>query len=198
MDIEGDIRRRAESGDDEGAATLALTTYGPELLGFLVSFLGNHEEASEAFAQLGEDLWRGLPGFGFRSSMRTWLYTLARHAAHRLRRSARVRRRHFSPLSGASELVESIRSRTLPHLRTEAKDAIARLRASLEPDDRALLVLRLDRAMSWSEVARVLAPDQDERRAAARLRKRFQLVKDRLRALATVEGLVRGPDDEAT
>jgi len=196
VDSEGEIRQRAEQGDRGAAATLALETYGPELLGFLVTLLGDHDDAAEAFAQLGEDLWRGLPGFAFDCSMRTWLYTLARHAACRLGRGARVRRRHALPLSGVSELAERIRTATLPHLRTEARDAVARLRASLVPDDRALLVLRLDRAMSWTEIAAVLAPEEAAPRAAARLRKRFQLVKERLRGLATAEGLVRGDGDD--
>lgn len=51
------------------------------------------------------------------------------------------------------------------------------------PEDRMLLVLRLDREMSWTEVARVLtddAADADVSREAARLRKRFERVKAKL------------------
>ncbi|MBI4956330.1 MAG: RNA polymerase sigma factor [Myxococcales bacterium] len=196
VDVEAEIRAARERGDLHAAATLALEAYGPELLGFLVSLLGDPDAADEAFAQLGEDLWRGLPGFEARSSARTWLYTLARHAAYRLVRGARVRNKYAAPASQISAVAEAVRTRTLPFLRTEARDGIARLRAALDPDDRALLVLRLDRNMSWTEVAAVLAPDEEPVRAAARLRKRFQLVKDRLRERARELGLVGERKDD--
>ena len=59
-----------------------------------------------------------------------------------------------------------------------------------------LLILRVDRRLEWVEIARVLAGDDglvDDtslKREAARLRKRFQIVKDRLRDMAKREGLV--------
>jgi RNA polymerase sigma-70 factor (ECF subfamily) len=195
LDIEHEIETACARGDFPGAATRALEHYGPELYGFIVSLMGDRAGAADAFSQFSEDLWRGLPSFAFRSSARTWLYTLARHAAFRVLRSERVRRRHKAPLSELGEVAERVRTATLPHLRSEAKDAIARLRAGLEPDDRALLVLRLDRGLAWSEVARVLAPDEEPVRAAARVRKRFQLVKDRLRVAAEAAGLVRARED---
>jgi RNA polymerase sigma-70 factor (ECF subfamily) len=52
--------------------------------------------------------------------------------------------------------------------------------------DRMLLILRVDRELSWRDLARVVlggSPTPVElEREAVRLRKRFQLVKERLRA----------------
>ena len=68
------------------------------------------------------------------------------------------------------------------------------LRDHLPTDDQTLLILRVDRDLSWNEVALVMtydgeAPTDDRvKRESARLRKRFELVKDRLRTLAEEEG----------
>jgi RNA polymerase sigma-70 factor (ECF subfamily) len=198
VDLEEDIRGLRESGDLHRAATRAIEGYGPEILGFLVTWMRNEDDASDVFAQASEDFWTGLARFEGRSSYRTWFYVLARHAASRLRRSPHRRAERQVPLSAAEDAAERVRSRTLPHLRTDVKDRFAAIREALDPDDRALLVLRVDREMGWNDVARVLAPDEvatDEglTRAAARIRKRFQVVKDEIRERAKAAGLL--PDE---
>jgi RNA polymerase sigma-70 factor (ECF subfamily) len=176
----------------DSAATRALESYGPELYGFLVTYFGNEADASEVFSQLGEDLWKGLPSFALGCSVRTWLYVLARHAAARFRRSPWNRRTGDSHLDA---LVESVRTRTQPWLRTDVKDRFRAVRDSLDPEDRSLLVLRVDRGLSWEEVARVMlsleAPDAVAlERESARLRKRYQALKEELRKRAHEAGLV--------
>jgi RNA polymerase sigma-70 factor (ECF subfamily) len=199
--LEEAIRRACRSEQLDDALTAALEGYGPEVLGFLVATLRREEDASEVFSMLAEDLWRGLPRFRWDCSFRTWLYCLARHASSRHRRSSRARERRFVPLSAISDVADRVRSHTLPYLRTEMKSGIARLRESLEPEDQALLILRVDRKLSWEEVARVLASEEDAeldeaalRRASARLRKRMQQLKRSLRERAAREGLLG--DDE--
>jgi RNA polymerase sigma-70 factor (ECF subfamily) len=63
-----------------------------------------------------------------------------------------------------------------------------------------LLILRVDRRLDWTEIARVLLETPEHlppdaaalKREAARLRKRFQIVKDRLRERVEREGLLGG------
>ena len=43
------------------------------------------------FSEFAEDFWRGLEGFRWRTSLRSWGYTLARNAANRYQRSRRRR-----------------------------------------------------------------------------------------------------------
>jgi RNA polymerase sigma-70 factor (ECF subfamily) len=182
------------SGDLRAAVAASVEAYGSEILGFLVTFLRDEHDASEAFSQACEDLWTGIARFEGRASLRTWFYVLARHAAARLRRSPhRLRDRLLTP-GEIGNVVEQVRSRTLPHLRTSVKDRFAVIRDSLDEDDRALLVLRVDREMSWEDIARVFAAegasDQDRTRECARLRKRFQLVKEEIRNRAREAGLL--------
>jgi RNA polymerase sigma-70 factor (ECF subfamily) len=62
-------------------------------------------------------------------------------------------------------------------------------RARLSPEERALLVLRLDRDLAWREVATVLSADGEPVDEAA-LRKRFERLKAKLAQLAREEGLL--------
>jgi RNA polymerase sigma-70 factor (ECF subfamily) len=97
-------------------------------------------------------------------------------------------------MSEVTDIAAAVRSRTLNHLRTEVKNRFAEIRDALPQEDRALLVLRVDRNMAWNEIARVLYPEDESdealAKAAARLRKRFQLVKDAIRARAREVGLI--------
>jgi RNA polymerase sigma-70 factor (ECF subfamily) len=196
--LEGSVRALCDRGDHTAAATAALRGYGGELFGFLVAVHRDEAEANDVFSEVAEAVWRGLPAFGWNSTLRTWAYAIARNVSRTRRRNA-GRRHRRAPLAGESALehvAQAVRTETLAFLRTEKRSRLVALRDSLEPEDRMLLVLRVDRKLAWRELARVLAEDDGEldeaalTREAARLRKRFQTVKDRLRELARKEGLV--------
>jgi RNA polymerase sigma-70 factor, ECF subfamily len=175
------------------AATLALQAYGPEVFGFLIGLMGSEADAAETFSQVTEDLWRGLPSFGMRCSVRTWLYLIARHAAARFRRSPWNRGGRTGD-AALDEQIALVRSRTPAWARTGARDHLRALRSELTPEDQVLLVLRLDRRLSWNEVALVTLGSESPpagavQREAARLRKRFQGLKEELRARAVRVGL---------
>jgi RNA polymerase sigma-70 factor (ECF subfamily) len=188
--LEGRILAALDRDNLSQAATHIIRGYGPEVLGFLVGIHGDHDEASETFAQTCEDLWRGLPGFARRSSVRTWLYTLARYAAYdRLDKRGRARRRTVPLSDVVSQLQARVRDKTLSFLKSETRSRLAELRATLPVDDQTLLILRLDKKLEWNDIARVMGCD-NLTRESARLRKRYQLAKDRLRALAKKEGLL--------
>jgi RNA polymerase sigma-70 factor (ECF subfamily) len=198
QDVEAVIAELVRAGSFDAAATHALEAYGPELFGFLAHTLGNESDSGEVFSQVAEDLWKGLPGFRLRCTVRTWLYVLGRHAIARYRRSPwnRGERRHSE--SKIDSIVELARSRTQPWLRTEVKDKMRILRESLDDDDRTLLTLRVDRDLPWEDIARVMLgaeePEpQQVTRETARLRKRFQLLKAELRQRAVAAGLIDEP-----
>jgi RNA polymerase sigma-70 factor (ECF subfamily) len=191
--VDDELRALHAQGAFDRVATAALDAYGPELYGFLVHTLGKEADAAEVFGELGENLWAALPAFEFRCSVRTWLYVLARHAAARFRRSPWQRKARGE--SGLDDAIAHARSRTAPWLRTDVKDRFRALRDALPAEDRELLVLRVDRDLSWDDVSRVMLGDASPdaaalRTEAARLRKRYQHVKDELRRRAKESGLV--------
>jgi len=187
-ELEQTIQEACQQQDWQAAATLALRGYGPEVLGFLIGLENSEQRGRDVFSTFCEDLWRGLPGFGWDCSLRTWIYCVARHACFREKRNERRRPRGI-PLSQApavAEIALQVRSGTHTFQRTEVKERVRRLREALPTADRMLLILRVDREMSWRDLARVVlgeGPNAVElEREAVRLRKRFQLVKERLRA----------------
>ena len=186
MTLDARVRALLERGEVDEAATAALEALGPSLLGFLGSLL-EEDDARDAFSIFAEDLWRGLPAFRFECSLRAWSYRLARHAAARLRKNAWNRRAERLPSSMASRLAASIAdSAQLPGGRREA---LRRLRESLDAGDQQLLSLRLDRELEWEELAELLSEDGPPVTAAA-LRKRFERLKERLGQMAQDAGLL--------
>jgi RNA polymerase sigma-70 factor (ECF subfamily) len=187
------IQALCRAGAHDEATTAALRMYGVELLGFLRALAHSHDLAAEAFAELGEDVWRGLPRFRWQSSLRSWMYSLARNALAQLRRDPRRRAERNLPLSIAPDVAAVVRTVTLEIQRTEVKDEFRVLREQLDPEEHEILLLRLDRGLAWKDIARILGgPDAEnlEGRAAA-LRKRFERAKERLRKLAIEHGLIR-------
>lgn len=202
--VEDAVKEAWERGDFDDAATRFLETCGAEILGFLVTRVRDKVDARDVFSEFCEDFWKGLPGFGWRCTMRGWAYTLAKHAADRFLRSPQQRRERNLTLpaeSRCSKLIETLRTGTLPHKKTEVKDKVQALREQLSQDDQTLLTLRLDRGLSWNEVAMVMEPEGGSlsgealRFASGRMRQRFYMIKERLRKIAEQEGLLPGGTD---
>jgi RNA polymerase sigma-70 factor (ECF subfamily) len=196
--LEHQLRQLWDQQRFEAVATLALEHYGQPILGLQIKMLRDPVTGSEAFSMFCEDLWKGLPRFQWRSSLRTWAFTLARNAAYRWQDDSGRRPDRNVSLERTPQLlevVERVRTRTLAYLRTEAVDDVSALRATLTPADQMLLTLRLEQRLSWKEIAPITLGDADAdaadvKREAARLRKRFQLVKEQLRKLARERGLL--------
>jgi RNA polymerase sigma-70 factor (ECF subfamily) len=76
------------------------------------------------------------------------------------------------------------------------KKRMRALRDRMPVDDQTLLVLRIDKGLSWNELAAIFSGEgealehEELVRWAARLRQRFTTVKQRLRALAVQEGII--------
>jgi RNA polymerase sigma-70 factor (ECF subfamily) len=180
------------------AARIAFQSYGDEILSFLMTRLRNPSDAHEVFSMFAEDLWTGLGGFGWRCSVRTWLYTLARNATSRYLLSPHKkgeRNLSLAQLESRSAVEERLRSATGVYQQTAIKDRFRLLREQLAEDDQTLLILRVDRGMSFRDLSLAMSGDAelDEptlAREAARHRKAFERVKTELRELAEREGLL--------
>lgn len=194
-DDEHDLRLAWDTGDFRAVATLALERYGPEILGVLAARMRSPADAAEVFSLFAENLWRGLPGFQWRCTLRSWAYRIARNAAVRWATAGERRpERNIEIDGGVLELAERVRSSTLAHLRSEVKSEIRRLREELPEPEQMLLILRVDKALEWPEIAAVLSDedlaDDELKREAVRLRKQFQRVTEKLRGLARERGIL--------
>ncbi|MCW5809266.1 MAG: RNA polymerase sigma factor [Deltaproteobacteria bacterium] len=194
-EAEDRIRAACDAKAFDRAATIALETYGDELMSYLVALLRNATDADDVFAAVTESLWKNLPRFRWDSSLRTYAYTIARRTFLKHLRDPQRGRREALSTESFQAIAARPRTRTATYLRTETKDKIAELRAQLDPEDQTLLILRVNRQLPWRDVARIMRDDDDDdddgddgeadldRRAAA-LRKRFERLKDELREKA--------------
>jgi RNA polymerase sigma-70 factor, ECF subfamily len=190
------IRAMVLAGHVGPAATRVLRDLGPEVFGFLRGALGSDTDADEVFAAASERVWLSLATFRWQCTLRTWVYVIARNEIARFVDGARRRNAGRVTPSELDQVIAVVRTETRSALRTEKRNKLRALRDELPVDDRTLLILRIDRDLQWEEIARTFlanpetCTEEEIRREAARCRKRFQLVKQRLAERARQEGLL--------
>ncbi len=196
-ELERQIREACQRGAYAEAMQSIVQGYGPEVLAFVHDRGAQSGDGDDVYADFTETLWRSLPAYRGDCSARTWAYLIARRAISRQRRFARSRRETALPSEFDSEMpcLAEVRSRTAPFVRTEIKSRARELRETLSEEDQQLLLLRLERNLSFRDIARVMSDDDaldDARltRESARLRKRFQHAKEQLAALLMADGLI--------
>jgi len=186
--IDRELRTMLANGERERATELAIRTYGPEVVGWLRSIMRSDADAQDAFSRMSEELWNSLQRFDGRCSVRTWCYMLARHAAAHVR--SHPRNAHEVLVSSVPSVLGAVTHvwNTTKGVAKQAEDVYAAIRGELADEDQTLLVLRVDKNLSWREIAQVLcgedaSADEVERKGAT-LRKQFERIKVRLRELA--------------
>ncbi len=193
--VEADVRALLAGGDDAGAAAAAIRFHGDEVFGFLLGALDSAGAAAEAYAGFGARVRREIGLFGWRCSLRTWVYSVSRRelAEHARRPPGTAARSSLAPVILAGPTA------TLPARSTGTAAVIAALRGRLPPEDRALLILRIDRELSFPELAVTslgeAAPPGHLLREAERIRAQLQRIRDDL-ARAAVEHQLLAPPGE--
>jgi RNA polymerase sigma-70 factor (ECF subfamily) len=191
------LREQHAQGRHADVVTHMLRELGPHLLGFVRSRIRDEAVAEDAYAAFCLDLWRSMPSFRGQCSFEGWAYLLLRNAINRtLQRVVRPRRQELgiSQLSAFPELEAQARTTLSSVGSPEQKDRFAALREQLDEHEQTLLVLRVDRNLSWKDVAQVFLGGQAEEpeleREAAKLRQRFQALKMKLARMAKAAGLL--------
>jgi RNA polymerase sigma-70 factor (ECF subfamily) len=159
---------------DEDAFAALVTPFRPSLYLLCYRMLGSVHDAEDAVQDTLVRAWRGLSGFEGRSSLRTWLHTVATHVCLREleRRSRRVLPVDYGPASDPDDplgkrLLESVWIEPLPNFvaadfaaadsRYEQKESVELAFVAalqhLPPLQRAVLIMRDVLAFSAAEVA---------------------------------------------
>jgi RNA polymerase sigma-70 factor (ECF subfamily) len=190
QDLEAEIGRLLDAGDLREAAAVAVRGLGRPVLMYLFKLLQDADAAQEVFSRSCEKLWRGIGEFRRECTLSTWFHRIAWNAARDYRMEARHRRERRLESSEKERIVAEVRTTTMRYLQTTVRDRFTKLREHLHAEDRSLLVLRVERDMSWKEIAMVMSENAkavDERT----LRKRYERLKTRLKKLAKTEGLLK-------
>jgi len=195
---ESRIKHLLSQGDAGGAVAVLVQACGSEVYGYLCHIVKDEDLAHDAFSEACERALRDIAAVRDVGSMRAWFYAVARHAA--LREVKQRARRRAQPISQLSEvLAAQVRSATLTQREAAVKDKLEELRSALTSEQQELLVLRVDRQLSWEEIARICSGEENPseallKRRSAACRKQFERAKDRIRELALSAGLLRPGD----
>ena len=187
MSKDHDIEALVDSGKLEEATEQILDTHGPELYNYMRKVCADPHLADDAFQNFSLDLWQGLESFEGRSSVETWAYTIARNAANQvMRRRADERERRLYTDEKRKLARRWTRTATRNWEKTEAKHWLWDVIEEFGPEARELFVLRIGNELDWKSIARIVEQDDtldgaELRRSSARLRKRYQRLKDKLR-----------------
>ena len=186
--LERRIQEHLAQGRLDEAATAVIQGYGPAILAFLCTLLPE-DDARDVYSIFAEDLWRSLRSFRGECTARAWAYRLAWHAAAKYLRDPYRARKERLATAAASRLAASATPRSVILRSARQHDRLGKLRQMLHPEERTLLVLRIDRELDWSEIAAVLSAEGLSISPVA-LRKRFERLKQKLERLARREGLL--------
>jgi RNA polymerase sigma-70 factor (ECF subfamily) len=147
---------RAAAGDRSAFDDLVVRR-APSVLRLIQLHVGRPDDAEDVLQQTFLAAWRGAAGFRGASSARTWLFTIARHAAWRRRDDVRRHEAAAVPLDElgvragwGSEDPEALA------LAAERRDLLRATFDTLDPLDREVLTLRDLEGQSGEETAALL------------------------------------------
>ena len=186
--IDARIIEHLEAQAYEEAAEIAITEYGPGIFGMYMGVFHDEAAAQDAFQQFSVQLWQSLPSFQNRSAFFTWAFTIARRTISRSlnRPELRVEQR-LPTLQERNLQARWARTSTAEWRNTATRNRFEAMCAELDPEERTLVMLRIDQEMSWKEIAVVIADDDEPldgaavTRSASALRKRFERIKNKMR-----------------
>lgn len=147
--------RAARVGDDE-AFRLIVDRYGPGMYRYALRLVGGSEaDAGEAVQEAFVSAWKGLEGFAWRSSLKTWLFRLVQRRAADLQR-------HRRPTPINDDLLSRIVQPAADNPLQDVMDGelLAALQEALDElpwHQRSAWLLREVEGMSYDEIADALA-----------------------------------------
>jgi RNA polymerase sigma-70 factor (ECF subfamily) len=176
--VDTELIRAAQHGDED-AYTRLIAPHRTELHAHCYRLLGSNADAEDALQEALVRAWRGLSGFEGRSSLRSWLYTIATNSCLKIieRRPPRVLPIDYGPAAdphdytgvpiGESTWLEPYPAAGLLSAEVLTPEARYELRESVElafvaalqylpPAQRAALILRDVLGFSGAETAQLL------------------------------------------
>ncbi len=177
------------------AAEKALRIYGGEIRGWLYRRFQCHDTVNDMYSTFSLYFWTWFPSFKWESSLRTWMYSIARRVCY----SSLTR--HHEPLSQLPQNLSALiikENKTITTYKHPDIDAAYQnlIDQFLNQEEKDLLVWRIDRQMSWNEIAQILSDegflDESElKKRATAIRVQFSRIKSKLREAAIEKGFLR-------
>jgi RNA polymerase sigma factor (sigma-70 family) len=139
----------------EEALAVLMREYGSAVYRYCRQMVGDDDLAEEIQQMTFVQAYEALPKFARRSSLRTWLFGIARHRCLDAAKMTRRRRKRFGSLEDAPDLpVPEGTAEDLLAERSRAGALESCLR-KLAPHIRDAVVLRFQQGLSYPEIARL-------------------------------------------
>jgi RNA polymerase sigma-70 factor (ECF subfamily) len=156
--IDPDVLRRAQTGDEAAFGVLMRTHYEP-IFRLVYAIIRNEADARDVCQEVWLTVWKQLPGFRGDAKFTTWLHPIATHRALDHLRKRRRWFDRFLPFSTGDDTVESVPEPVTTddaRQQTEGNERTAQLKRALDslpPKHRAVLALREIQGLSYEEIA---------------------------------------------
>ncbi|MBN2452807.1 MAG: RNA polymerase sigma factor [Candidatus Omnitrophica bacterium] len=154
-DISNDVIARAAKGDMAAFEDIYRST-SPFVYNVALRITNNRDDADEVTQDVFVKVHRNLRGFGFRSSLKTWIYRITANTAINY---CKCRARH---VCGRLEYDPALHDREAPRAESrqfdkeEFMEAVEPLIDALDPDQRACIVLREIEGLDYRAIADTL------------------------------------------
>ncbi len=154
-DISPDILKRAAGGDIEAFEDI-YRSFSSFVYNVALGITHNRVDAEEVTQDVFVKAYRGLKGFRFGSSFKTWVYRIAvNEALNRYNRSKKEKSRRLD-YDDSIETQPAIDSAAEEIMRSDSERRYAMLLEKLDQHQRACLVLREIEGLSYKDIAGVL------------------------------------------
>lgn len=157
--VESAVLASLDRGDERRALALLMDAYGTPIYRFCRQMVGDEALADDAHQLTFIQAFEGLARFSRRSSVRTWLFSIARHRCLDALKSRNRRRARFLPL------LETVKPESEPEvgsptgddrlLRTFRRRQLAECLEQLQVKARAAVLLRFHEELSYNQMAEV-------------------------------------------
>lgn len=138
----------------EEALAILMREYGSGVYRYCRQMVG--EDLAEEMQQMTfVQAYEALPKFARRSSLRTWLFGIARHRCLDAAKMTKRRRKRFGPLEDAPDLPVPEASAEDRLAERSRAGALERCLRQLAPRVRDAIVLRFQQGLSYPEIARL-------------------------------------------
>jgi RNA polymerase sigma-70 factor, ECF subfamily len=164
-DLQAELAAAIARRDDRRAIALIDASHGAALYRFIRTMVRRDDVADDVYQMTLVEAYRDLRGFAGRSSLRTWLFAIARHRCLDARKIAARRDARF--MSG-EQLPEPADPAPAVDQRLSDAQLVAALEHcldELEPDTRMVLVMRFTEGFAYDEIARICGSRADAVRA---------------------------------
>jgi len=185
-DIDPDILKRAAGGDIEAFEDI-YRSFSGFVYNVALGITRDRADAEEVTQDVFIKAYRGLKGFRFGSSFKTWVYRIAvNEALNRYNRSKKEKSRRLD-YDDSIESQPAHRSGAEDMMQSDSEAICSMLLERLDQRQRACLVLREIEGLSYKEIAAVLRIPVNTIRS--RLKRARQALFEKARKELTKDGL---------